>query len=134
MSVSKNLSSPFPWFWIGLTVVFLISVYLRFWGLSRFNTLVFDEVYYAKFANNYMGASVFAGLALAWVVDHWLHYRRNFRALGVTAIFLILLAFVFWMPVYLGLPLLPEEYKLRIFNVGIKQLPSLLNQWLPHWI
>ena len=34
--------------------VFLLSIFLRFWGLSRFNTLVFDEIYYVKFANNYL--------------------------------------------------------------------------------
>ena len=38
----------------GLVIVFVISVSLRFWGLGRFNELVFDEVYYAKFANNYL--------------------------------------------------------------------------------
>ncbi len=43
-----------PWFWIGTSGVFLLSVGLRFWGLGRFNTLVFDEVYYAIFANNYL--------------------------------------------------------------------------------
>ena len=54
MFLSKKLSRPFPWFWIGMAAVFALSVYLRFWGLSRFNTLVFDEVYYAKFANDYL--------------------------------------------------------------------------------
>ncbi|MGB3533165.1 MAG: phospholipid carrier-dependent glycosyltransferase [Microcoleaceae cyanobacterium] len=39
--------------------IFLISLILRFWGLSRFNTLVFDEVYYAKFGNNYLTQTPF---------------------------------------------------------------------------
>lgn len=38
----------------GIGVVFVVSVMLRFWGLGRFNEFVFDEVYYAKFANNYL--------------------------------------------------------------------------------
>ena len=60
MSLSKKLSKQqFSWFWIGLTGVFLLSVTLRFWGISRFNTLVFDEVYYAKFANNYLTRTPF---------------------------------------------------------------------------
>ncbi|MBE9006569.1 phospholipid carrier-dependent glycosyltransferase [Fortiea sp. LEGE XX443] len=42
------------WFHIGLVSIFLFSLALRFWGLDRFNTLVFDEVYYAKFGNNYL--------------------------------------------------------------------------------
>ena len=37
-----------------LGLIFLVSLGLRFWNLGQFNTLVFDEVYYAKFANNYL--------------------------------------------------------------------------------
>lgn len=52
--LSKRSNSSISWFSIGITAIFIISVTLRFWGLSRFNSLVFDEVYYAKFANNYL--------------------------------------------------------------------------------
>ncbi len=38
----------------GIVAVCLVSIALRFWGLGRFNVFVFDEVYYAKFANNYL--------------------------------------------------------------------------------
>jgi dolichyl-phosphate-mannose-protein mannosyltransferase len=38
----------------GIVIVCSISILLRFWDLGRFNSLVFDEVYYAKFANNYL--------------------------------------------------------------------------------
>jgi dolichyl-phosphate-mannose-protein mannosyltransferase len=38
----------------GLISVCAIAIFLRFWGLERFNVFVFDEVYYAKFANNYL--------------------------------------------------------------------------------
>jgi dolichyl-phosphate-mannose-protein mannosyltransferase len=34
--------------------MFIISAYVCFWGLDRFNGLVFDEVYYARFAVNYL--------------------------------------------------------------------------------
>jgi dolichyl-phosphate-mannose--protein O-mannosyl transferase len=36
---------------VGLLV---LSLALRFWGLGRFNSLVFDEIYYVKFAHNYL--------------------------------------------------------------------------------
>lgn len=50
------------WFQIGLVSIFILSLVLRFWGLERFNTLVFDEVYYAKFGNNYLtGVPFFDG-------------------------------------------------------------------------
>ena len=38
----------------GIVIICTISIFLRFWGLGRFNVFVFDEVYYAKFANNYL--------------------------------------------------------------------------------
>jgi dolichyl-phosphate-mannose-protein mannosyltransferase len=47
--------SPFPlWFWGGLLCTWLFALTLRFWGLARFNTLVFDEVYFAKFGHHYL--------------------------------------------------------------------------------
>jgi dolichyl-phosphate-mannose-protein mannosyltransferase len=39
--------------------IFIISLILRFWGLERFNTFVFDEVYYADFAENYLSHTPF---------------------------------------------------------------------------
>ena len=96
-----------------------IALYLVLNWLA--NLLPWVRVTRCTFLYHYMGASVFAGLAIAFVVDQCLHsYRREFRALGVTIIFLILLAFVFWMPIYLGLALSPESYKFRM--------------WLPSWI
>ena len=47
------------WSMIGMASIFLFSAILRFWQLGRFNTLVFDEVYYAKFANNYLTQTEF---------------------------------------------------------------------------
>jgi dolichyl-phosphate-mannose-protein mannosyltransferase len=37
-----------------LAGLFVVALGFRFWGLERFNTLVFDEVYYAVFANKYL--------------------------------------------------------------------------------
>jgi dolichyl-phosphate-mannose-protein mannosyltransferase len=50
----KSSRSAALWFWIGMAAIFCFSLGLRFWGLSRFNTLVFDEVYYAKFASAFL--------------------------------------------------------------------------------
>jgi dolichyl-phosphate-mannose--protein O-mannosyl transferase len=41
-------------FAFSLLCIWLIAVGLRFWGLGRFNDFVFDEVYFAKFANHYL--------------------------------------------------------------------------------
>jgi dolichyl-phosphate-mannose-protein mannosyltransferase len=85
------------------------------------NLLPWVRVNRCIFIYHYMTAVVFAFLAIAWLVDRCLHsYHIQLRALGVTITFLILIAFVFWMPIYLGLPLSPFEYKQRMwFNSWI---------------
>lgn len=91
------------------------------------NLLPWTRVTRCTFLYHYTSAYIFAILALAWLVDRWLQsYRLGFRAVGITFILLILLAFVFWMPVYLGLPLSSEGYQLRMLNFSSK--------WLPQWI
>ncbi|EAZ91027.1 phospholipid carrier-dependent glycosyltransferase [Crocosphaera chwakensis] len=42
-----------------ILIFFVLSLGLRFWNLEQFNTLVFDEIYYAKFANNYLTQTPF---------------------------------------------------------------------------
>ncbi|MBE9101752.1 phospholipid carrier-dependent glycosyltransferase [filamentous cyanobacterium LEGE 07170] len=50
LSGSAQGKGKVPWFSAGLVGLFAIALLLRLWGLERFNTLVFDEVYYANFA------------------------------------------------------------------------------------
>lgn len=56
---NNNSQKPISFLTWGMTAIFLVSAGLRFWQLGRFNTLVFDEVYYAKFANNYLTQTEF---------------------------------------------------------------------------
>lgn len=80
------------------------------------NLLPWARVTRCLFLYHYMGAAVFAFLALAWLVDCWLRsYQYELRAVGVTVIFLILLAFVFWLPVYLGIPLSLDGFESRMW-------------------
>jgi dolichyl-phosphate-mannose-protein mannosyltransferase len=51
---SKRSAVAPPWFWLGLAALWIVALGLRFWGLERFNTLVFDEVYFAEFGHNYL--------------------------------------------------------------------------------
>ncbi|MBD2731664.1 phospholipid carrier-dependent glycosyltransferase [Nostoc sp. FACHB-892] len=85
------------------------------------NLLPWVKVTRCVFIYHYMCAVVFVFLAIAWFVDQCLRsYYQQLRALGVTITFIILAAFIFWMPVYLGLPLSPHDYKLRMwFNSWI---------------
>ncbi|MBW4471812.1 MAG: phospholipid carrier-dependent glycosyltransferase [Stenomitos rutilans HA7619-LM2] len=85
------------------------------------NLLPWVKVTRCTFLYHYMGASVFATMAIAWLVDRWLHSKQtNLRMLGIVAIVLIVLAFIFWLPIYLGLPLSTLGFKLRM--------------WLPSWV
>lgn len=85
------------------------------------NFLPWASVSRCTFLYHYMPAFVFSLLAIAWLVDRWLQSnQQSLRALGLTAIFLILVSLVFWLPIYLGLPLSPEGFRLRM--------------WFPSWI
>lgn len=85
------------------------------------NLLPWVKVTRCVFIYHYICALVFVFLAIAWFVDQCLRsYHRELRALGVTITFMILAAFIFWLPIYLGLPLTSEAYKLRmLFNSWI---------------
>ena len=68
------------------------------------------------FLYHYMSAFIFAGLILAWWIDRWLRsHLFHLRSIGATTLGLILLGFVFWMPIFLGLPLSPEQWKIRMW-------------------
>lgn len=44
---------------LGLLLLWLFALATRFWGLTRFPTLVFDEVYFARFGRNYLARCSF---------------------------------------------------------------------------
>ncbi|NET33042.1 MAG: phospholipid carrier-dependent glycosyltransferase, partial [Cyanothece sp. SIO1E1] len=54
MTSPTHSSHSILWFGIGMIGLLFGAALLRFWGLGRFNTLVFDEVYFVKFANHYL--------------------------------------------------------------------------------
>ena len=97
---------PTPSTWIALYLVLNYTA----------NLLPWVRVTRCTFLYHYMGASVFAGLALAWFVDRWLDSEKpQYRSAGITVISLVLLAFIFWLPLYLGLPLSVEGYQARMW-------------------
>lgn len=96
------------------TTVNYISLYLGLNWLAQL--LPWIGVSRCTFLYHYMGASVFSGLGLAWLIDRWLHREQeSWQIVAITVISLILLAFVFWLPIYLGLPLSPEGHQLRMW-------------------
>jgi dolichyl-phosphate-mannose--protein O-mannosyl transferase len=92
--------------WIGL---FLVINYGA-------NLLPWVEVTRCTFIYHYMSAVVFTFIAIAWFVDQCLlSYYRQLRVIGVTITFIIVAAFIFWMPIYLGLPLSSDGYRMRMW-------------------
>lgn len=71
------------------------------------------------FIYHYLPAVSFSFLVLAWYLHKWLD-RQKLKPLVFSSIILIAIAFGFWLPIYLGLPLSPESWQLRMF--------------LPEWI
>ena len=85
------------------------------------NLLPWSLVSRCTFLYHYLPASMFSGLALAWLIDLWIHSsHRIFRVISLTVILLCLMSFIYWSPFFLGLPISPEEWKARI--------------WLSSWI
>lgn len=85
------------------------------------NWLLWVRVTRCTFLYHYMGASIFSLLGLALVIHSWLQGPERWqRRAGLWAIALILVAFLFWLPLYLGLPISPEALQLR--------------RWFPSWI
>jgi dolichyl-phosphate-mannose-protein mannosyltransferase len=94
---------------------FLFVCYL-FSGYSA-NFLPWAKISRCTFLYHYMGALVFAIMILGWLLDNWLRSEVTFfRQLAISLIILIIISFLFWLPFYLGLPLLPYEYKIRIWS------------------
>ena len=83
------------------------------------NWLPWIVVQRCTFLYHGMAALVFAIMAIAWLCDRWLAHPR-WWPFGAIAVASILGAFLFWLPVYLGLPLSPDAWALRF--------------WLPSWI
>lgn len=95
-----------------------ISSGLAIYGLCNYgaNLLPWLKVTRCTFIYHYMAASVFATLAIAWLVDAGLRSPRyTFRQIAMAVVVAIAIGFIFWLPIFLGLPLSPEGYQMRMW-------------------
>ena len=90
------------------------------------NWLPWAKVSRCTFLYHYMGAFIFSVLVFAWLLDRLWQHRPD-RPIVLGAIGLVVLSFGIWLPVYLGLPLSPFNWQLRIW--GLENI-----RWLPYWI
>lgn len=80
------------------------------------NWLPWSLIQRSTFIYLYLGSLIFSIIALAWLLDRGFRSDAiGFRVVGATSLFLILLAFVFWLPIYLGFPISPEEFLSRMW-------------------
>jgi len=80
------------------------------------NFLPWAKVSRCTYIYHYMAASIFSFMALAWFVEGWLSRRSMpFRLLGIATISIVWVAFSYWMPIYLGLPLSREAFDARMW-------------------
>ncbi|XWK88160.1 MAG: phospholipid carrier-dependent glycosyltransferase [Phormidium sp.] len=96
MTLTKqNSQLSWAWFSFGMLAIMLLSFALHFWELDRFNLLVFDEIYYVKYANNYLTnqphfdahpplGKYMIGLGM-WLGSHFL--GKDLNSLSGTAIY-----------------------------------------------
>lgn len=92
--------------WIGLYIVINYAA----------NFLPWVKVNRCVFIYHYMSSVIFTFIALAWFVDQCLRsYRKEWRMLGLTITFTVIGAFIFWLPIYIGLPLSMKDYYLRMW-------------------
>ncbi len=118
LSADKQGVQPMATFVLNPTELWLALFIVINYGA---NLLPWMRVTRCVFLYHYMGSSIFASLGIAWLCDRWLHsHEPRLRFMGMSTILLIFSAFLFWLPIYLGLPLSPLEFQLRM--------------WLPSWI
>jgi dolichyl-phosphate-mannose-protein mannosyltransferase len=67
------------------------------------------------FIYHYMSAAVFSFVALAWLVSQMLEQKGTFRYLGYGIVAVVLLTQIFFMPIWLGIPILESDFYHRIW-------------------
>lgn len=98
-----------------------LTIPLFIWGNYGANFLPWMIVGRCLFLYHYMPAALYSFMALAWLMDRsWQGDRPWQKGLVALGIGLIVASFIFWLPIYLGLPLTPDQFYRRM--------------WLRSWI
>jgi dolichyl-phosphate-mannose--protein O-mannosyl transferase len=111
INLEYSSKSPSTLFWLTLYVITSFLAHWLPWSLSK----------RCIFLYHYMPASVFAFATLALLVSlMWRSPLPELRRLGSGIVATITIAFIFWLPIYIGLP------------ISSGYLPVLM--WLTSWI
>ncbi|MEA5509903.1 phospholipid carrier-dependent glycosyltransferase [Crocosphaera sp. UHCC 0190] len=81
------------------------------------NLLPWIKVSRCTFFYHYMPSYVFSWLALGWIIEQCLNSKLIFcRRLGIVIILSIFIAFIYWLPIYIGLPLSQQGFNMRMLS------------------
>ncbi|MEM8778327.1 MAG: dolichyl-phosphate-mannose--protein O-mannosyl transferase, partial [Cyanobacteria bacterium P01_G01_bin.49] len=84
------------------------------------NLLPWIFVTRCTFLYHYMASYVFSWLGISWIIEQYLSSQIIVnRRLGIMMLLLISIAFVYWLPIYLGMPLSSQGFKIRMFGSWI---------------
>ena len=138
----SNLGNPLLW-WLSSASAFLLSTENILWIKSKWQQNRFNLSELSAYVRNnavssylligyatnwlpwavisrctfiylYMPAAAFSFMTLAWLMSRWLHSSDiGIRAIGGVMLCAIALAFIYWLPLSLGLPLTPENLRMR---------------------
>jgi len=128
--------------WLSSLAIFSIFIWLIFsflrsnekkafftpvnWLLSFFiinylaNLLPWSKVTRCIFFYHYLESYTFAILALAWIINGWLNSPQYLsKFVGISSLLVIIIAFIYWLPIYLGMPLSQDNFDMRIFDIKV---------------
>jgi dolichyl-phosphate-mannose-protein mannosyltransferase len=133
----NNLGNPLLWWLSGAAMILLLleqvlrlrrsaprtdlsGDHLRAYLLISYtaNWLPWVLVHRCTFIYLYMPAAVFGFMVLAWLLSEWLYapykiFAVPVKIMGWMILAAIALAFIFWLPLSLGSPLMPEALQTR---------------------
>jgi dolichyl-phosphate-mannose-protein mannosyltransferase len=128
-----GMGNPILWWLSAIAILIIIGTLIQQFILHRINEpqlsiklyILFNYgtnwlpwmlVHRCSFIYYYLGAVIFGFLAIAYWIDCLLCSDRRWkRAIAVSLIFAILGGFIYWLPIYLGLPLNNEEFHRRMW-------------------
>ena len=128
-TVMQGIGNPMLWWFSTLAIVLITAASLlpkihKKVNIGNTNYLLLG--YFANyvpwlivkrclFIYHYMSAAVFSFVALAWVVCQLIERKDLFRYLGYGIIAIVVLTQIFFMPIWIGLPILPSDFYHRIW-------------------
>ncbi len=127
-SVIQGLGNPILWWCstFAIVVITTASILPKFRKSTNGSTNYLLLGYFANYAPwlivkrclfiyHYMSAAVFSFMGLAWLVCQMLEQKGILRYLGYGVIAAVVLSQIFFMPIWIGLPILPEDFYHRIW-------------------